>query len=385
MSAILGTLKKIKHRLAKPKRTIGFDKFLEKPAVKRALVSYLVDPVVQELKGLETSQFSNNGLGRTLPKVLNQLGYIVDVINWDDKSFKPSTRYDLVIQHGARNYNQLRKYLETPLLIHYTTGSYWKYHNEQELKRFEYFKQRHGTALKPDRLITATEEELYRDAQAIICIGDKDTKATYTNAGINNVYNIESASMPEEIRKRQPKKNHFLFISGTGNIHKGLDLLLDVFEATPDLHLHIMSTLDKDFERYYSKALYQLPNIHTYGHVAMRSKEYYDILDQCMFSLLPSCSEGSPGSVIESMHQGLIPIVTRESHIDISSCGFYFKSDRVDGIEAIIKQVVQLPRSQFKKLSIKSRARIEKDYTVQAFEGQLSQILQQILRLNRSA
>ena len=82
-------------------RIYDYKKYLHKSNLKpkKALVSYLVNPVIDELSGAQTSLFSNNGAGRSIPKVLNELGYKVDVINWDD--VRPITGvYDLVVFHG---------------------------------------------------------------------------------------------------------------------------------------------------------------------------------------------------------------------------------------------------------------------------------------------
>lgn len=375
MRSILNPVRKLKHKIAGKQRILGYKKFVKKPNGKRALVSYLVEPVREELEGIETTQFSNNGLGRSIPKVLNRLGYIVDVVNWDDKSFSPKYNYDLTILHGANNYERIGKNLKTSALIHYTTGSYWEYHNNQELKRFTYFYKRHGISLRPDRFVKSDETKLNSDANAIICLGNHDTKATFLNAGLNNVYAIEGASYPQKAFRRKADPNHFLFISGPGNIHKGLDLLLDVFRKHPKFHLHIMCSLDNGFEKYYKDILYKSANIHTYGHVTQRSRQYYTIIDRCMFSVLPSCSEGSPGSVIESMHQGLIPIVTKEAHIRVDGCGFIIKSDKIEDIERQIVSANELQKNKLISLSANSRKNIEQNYTLEQFETKFANII----------
>ncbi len=375
---LLWAARKIKHFLAKPQRVTNFQKFLTKPAGKRALVSYLVEPIQQELAGIRTSQFSNNGLGRLIPKVLNSLGYSVDVIDWNDKTFRPNGSYDLAILHGARNYSQLKQYLSAVPIIHYSAGSFWKFHNSQELGRFNYFKARHGVELQPDRFIKASEAELSQAASAIVVLGNVSTKATYIEGGAQNVYNIEAASYPLRPRKKNPMPNHFLFLSGPGNIHKGLDLLLDVFEKHLNLHLHILCSLDKDFESFYKQSLYSRTNIHTYGHIPQRSKQYYDIIDQCAFSVLASCSEGSPGSVIESMHQGLIPLITTESHFDVTNCGLVFASDRLEDIEKVILNASKMSDDARTELSSSSKARIDKDYTLEKFEAKFAKIISEI-------
>ena len=142
-------------------RIYDYKKYLHKSnrKPKKALVSYLVNPVIDELSGIQTSLFSNNGAGRTIPKLLNELGYTVDVINWDDT--RPITgKYDLVIFHGGKNFDQIKK-LKTNnnKLVYYSTGSYWRYHNDEEQKRLDYFEKRHNKKYKLDREIQDAEEQ----------------------------------------------------------------------------------------------------------------------------------------------------------------------------------------------------------------------------------
>lgn len=365
-------------------RIVGYRQYLiDNYKPKRALVSYLVQPVIDELSGIETALFSNSGAGRTIPKVLNEMGYVVDVINWDDTN-PIEGEYDLVVYHGGKNFNQIKK-LKRPnnKLVYYSTGSYWEFHNNEEKKRLGYFKKRHNKPLKLDREIKHSEEEANAKADAIIVLGNKNAAKTYSK--FKSVYNLEGASMPilkaRQILKPQNDKLGFLFLSGPGNLHKGLDIILDSWQELPkNFELHIITYLEDDFSEFYKKELYESANIHAHGYVPQRSKQFYDIIDQCQYSILLSCSEGSPGSVIESMHQGLIPITSKASHIDLPKEGIVIDPvsvvTTVGALNKLSKQDTETVTRQ--QLSVQDWATSE--LVPEAYESNFADIIGKIVK-----
>lgn len=361
-------------------RVFNYRQYLQNPTGKRALVSYLVNPVIEELSGVSTELFSNSGAGRTIPKVLNQLGYAVDVINWDDTNDLEG-EYDLVIYHGGKNFNNIKK-LKKPntKLVYYSTGSYWQFHNDEEKKRFKYFEKRHHTTMKMDREIKDSEEEANSVADAIIALGNKDAAKTYSK--FQNVYNLEGASMPI-IRPRQiiaptDDKISFLFLAGPGNIHKGLDIVLDAWQKLPkNYELHIITYLDDDFTKFYQKELYELVNIHTHGYMPQRSERFYEIINQCQYSILLSCSEGSPGSVIESIHQGLIPVVSKASHVDLPKAGIVI--DPVS-VENVLSELSKLSVNNTVEEQNRVKKWAEKYYQLSVYESKFAEIIGKITK-----
>lgn len=364
-------------------RIYGFSKYLKSSNDnKKALISYLSQPVLDDLHGLKNPLFSNSGAGRTIPKVLNQLGYQVDVMNWDDTA-QIHGEYDLVIYHGGTNIDTIKN-LKTSSnkLLYYSTGSYWKYHNTEEEKRLQYFEDRHHKRYKLDREIKDSEEVANSMADTIISLGNKDTARTYNK--FKHVYNLEGGSMPVSVPRKIviPKDNiiGFVFIAGPGNLHKGLDILLDAWQALPpNYHLHIITYLDKEFIKLYKKQLYKTQNIHTHGYVLQRSQQFYEIINTCQYSVLLSCSEGSPGSVIESMCQGLIPIVTKQSHISIDGFGKKIAHVSVDRVEKALLNAGKVDRQSIAKKQKQLRKWAIKQFSVESYEHNLTKIIKKVM------
>ncbi|MBI2798439.1 hypothetical protein HYX70_04065 [Candidatus Saccharibacteria bacterium] len=381
---ILKRLLRLKNRPRNPqKRIIGYNQYLKSNYDKRVLVSYLVPPVLDELESRPTPLFSNNGAGRTIPKVLNQLGYVVDVINWDDTG-PIEGEYDIVIYHGGKNFANIEKLKSADnKLVYYSTGSYWKYHNSQEERRAEYFKQRHNMEYKLDRKIADSEELANKNADAIIVLGNRDAAKTYS--GFKDVYNLEGASMsiknPRKILETKSGKLGFLFMAGPGNLHKGLDIILDAWQKLPNnFELHIITYLDGEFTSIYKDVLYNTPNIHTHGYVLQRSSEYYEAIKDCQFSILMSCSEGSPGSAIESLHQGLIPVLSKESHVDVDGHGYTLKDDRVETLVDLLNTINKLTSREIKSKQEKTRLWAEKKFTIKHYEDRLKEIIEEVTK-----
>jgi glycosyltransferase involved in cell wall biosynthesis len=363
-------------------RIFEYRRFGSTPLPKKALLSFLTEPVIADAQGQPTFMFSNDGIARTWPKVLNQLGYEVDIVNWDDADFRPQKKYDLLVQHGGKNFKILKGGVKPAgKIIYFSTGSYWKFHNLAETKRFEEFEKRHDQKLLPDRFIEGEEETANADADGIICLGNSGTKLTYAKFPL--VINLNNASFPDHHfganrKNYENGRKEFVFFSGPGNIHKGLDLVLDAMVDT-DLELHICTMLDQGFRDYYADTLYNKANIHTYGFVAPRSKKYYEIMKKCDFAILPSCSEGSPGSVIECMQNGLIPIVSQSAHIDTEDFGFTLSDVKIESIQKILIKCSQLSLDDITARSQKAKRAAETEYSPDKFEQNLTAAVRHIV------
>lgn len=348
-----------------------------------ALVSYLTSPLFSKVKPDEVVNFSNTGIALSWPKVVTGIGFHTEVIDWDNTSFEPSKIYDLVVLHGGKNTAKLKPAIgPRTKVIYFASGCYWQFHNAKERERFEYFEKRHGVKLPPDRLILDSEEEANQLADGIICLGNEHTKSTFSK--FKNVYNLKVGSYGNSRSAKQPKaikigRKNFLFFSGNGNIHKGLDLLLDVFKELPDYNLYICTNLDPEFEKFYYDLLYNATNIHFEGYVPPRSERFGQLVDSCDFVTLPSCSEGSPGSVVDCMQQGLIPIVSLEAGLDTGDFGLTLPKTDLSTLKRAIKEASDKSLEELTKMSAASQlAALE--YSPEAFEANLKKYVELIYK-----
>ncbi len=257
------------------------------------------------------------------------MGYLVDAIDYRDQKFHPSKKYHLFIGHGGVNYSGIASHLDINVpKIYFATGSYWKYHNSQEEARFFDLEKRRGCTLKRDRLILYKEEEALLLADGIIAIGNQHTRDTYSK--FTKVHMIDGTSLSDDqfdwdSRDFENCSSNFLFFASGGNVHKGLDLVLEAFNGL-EQNLWVAAPLEKEFSKTYSKELRMQQNIHYIGWLQPRSHPFYQLMKTCGFCILPSCSEGQSQSVIEAMNFGVIPIVSIMAGVDVDDFGFLIRS-----------------------------------------------------------
>jgi len=343
---------------------------------KRALLAYIVYPFSIPRSDLRFLRHINIWHAQEIVKVLNRLGYTVDVIDYRDTKYIPKRQYDLFIGHAGINFEHITEcLLDETITIFFSTGSYWKFHNRQELSRFRALRKRRGVDQKPDRFIEYSEEGALLKADGIIGIGNDFTKRTYTNAGFSSVIMINGTTLYDDHYEWCEKdffigRDHFLYYSGRGSVHKGLDLLLEAFIGLKQ-QLWICSRVKSQFKAVYSRELLDFKNIHYIGWVQPRSRQYYDILRRCVFNILPSSSEGQSQSVVECMNQGLIPVVTPSCGLDTNDYGIRLEPCTVENIRSVVQELSASSPERCREMSLKARQVAVTVYSEEAFSSSM--------------
>jgi glycosyltransferase involved in cell wall biosynthesis len=313
---------------------------------------------------------------------LNELGYIVDVVEWSDVKFVPKRKYDLFMGHGGWNYEHIERKLPTEATrIYFSTGLYWKEHNRREEERFRSLEERRGVRLPYDRWISHDEEYANETADGIISLGGQVARESYQRFPL--VVNLNIAAYHDDRYDRTGKdfaasQNNFLFFSGPGNVHKGLDLLLEAFVQV-SAHLYICQKIEPDFYEVYRRELEDYWNIHPLGTVPLRSQQFYELMDNSNFAIYPSCAEGQPGSMVECMHQGLIPVVSRETNIDTNEFGITLQTCSIEEIATVVKDLSQRPPEWCEEMSRRTRKAALTDFSENAFSRNMRSAIECVI------
>ncbi|OGO37443.1 MAG: hypothetical protein A2W35_16295 [Chloroflexi bacterium RBG_16_57_11] len=353
----------------------------KKPA-RRALLSYIVHPFFIPDDDPRYFNHTNIWLAWAIVQVLNKLGYAVDVIHYRDQGELPGWNYDLFIGHGGENFERICRQLRpSARKLLFTTTSYWQYNNIQEETRFANLEQRRGVRLPYDRRIRHNEDSALSLADGVIGLGNPVTQGTYV--GFDHVVTLNGVALYDDTLDWCPKefgasRQHYLFFSGPGNVHKGLDLLLEAFTVLPQ-HLWISTRLDHHFGKLYARELNRLPNIHMLGWVQPRSRLFYQIMRQCGFAILPSCSEGQSQSVVECMNQGLVPVVSRECGLSVDGFGVYIDSFNVVDITGLVGELSAWTPMHLEQTAQASRAVAQSEYSQVTFLQRLEEAIQAFL------
>ncbi|MCB0200186.1 MAG: glycosyltransferase [Anaerolineae bacterium] len=343
------------------------------PLLRRALLSYVVPPI--PITPNDPRFFESRTIymwhAYEFTRVLNELGYKVDIIRFDDTKFIPQAQYDLFVGHGGVIFGQIAEQLPRECIrIYWSTGCYWQFHNEQELARLEALRARRGVALPPDRLIAHSEERALELADGIIGLGNHFTRRTYAKFG--QVFMVNNMAKPPDPAAHgahdwEAGKHHFLYYAGGGCVHKGLDLLLETFLQLKDQHLWICAPIEPEFGALYADALNGRPNIHLLGVIPPRSRAFINVAQRCNFSILPSCSEGQPHSIVECMAHGLIPVVSEACGVDVDGIGYTLASCSVEHIVQEARMLSAGAGVEFQAMSATVRHVTAERYTERAF------------------
>lgn len=347
--------------------------------MKRALVSYLKYPT--RLPADYAIQFSNPGIVIAIVRVLHDMGYEVDVIDYTDVAFHTDARYDLFICPRGVNWEYLsRNVVGGAAKVFFACTLYWKEHNRAELKRFADLELRRGTRLPADRLLSSDEFALH-DADGIICLGNEDAVRTFSGFPVclpinNGAYPDPSVNL--RAKDFESGKKHFLFYGSAGSIHKGLDLLLEAFLEL-DAELYWVGQMEPHLLDLYKSEIESHPNIHLVGWVTLRSSSFYEIMRRCNCVILPSCAEGQVGGVVECMNQGLIPIVSRASVLDVKDFGLVLEECSIREIRDTVKMIVEQSASWHRERAVRALAEARTAHSPETFDRTLRSHLESIV------
>jgi len=358
--------------------------YFKKNHQKYALLSYILTPFKKD--SLSHTNFYE---AQSWAKILDELGYNVDIIDYRNTKNLDLSKYDLICGFG----DVFQKVFESGYhnkiqTIYYGAGMHVCHQNTTSLQRVKDVYGKKGVWLgKSARFVEKTWTHQTALVDGIIAVGNEVCADSYRKYYDGIVYSLpapfyETLDGENIIRQRDSSsKQHYLWFGSSGLIHKGLDLCLDYFSKTQDIFLHICGPIEseKEFINVYKKELFESPNIKSHGFVDIASKEFEAILTMCSFIIFPSCSEGgSPSTLTVIGNSGLVPIITKETTIqtgyEIWIDGFDYES-----VDKAIKQSQTLSFEEIKELQYNNLKFVKTNHTQEIYYEQLKKNIQNIL------
>ncbi len=349
---------------------------------KNVLISYITYPFFKGLSG-----HSNTQEVLEIARIFNELEYNVDIINYSTniKKIKFLKKEYSIVFGLEPNFIKLIKKFNPQKSIYYATGSHFYFQNKAEQKRIESLNYRKKSELSSVRYVKPHDSSLMADA--VICIGNRQTKETYRNR-CNQIECIRVSaysyfpfqSIINNKNWNLAKKN-FLWFGSSGAVHKGLDILLDIFKETPNINLFIAGNIkkEKSFMSLYSKELFNLPNIFFKGFINPHSESFKKLMNTCGFVVMPSCSEGMSSSVATCMHAGLIPIISKETGIGENDIGIILKKNSHEIIKNEMLKSTKKEAKWIENESKKSYDYAKNNFTIKIFSNDFKKALIKIL------
>jgi glycosyltransferase involved in cell wall biosynthesis len=343
---------------------------------KNVLISYTVLPFLSN-----KNRHTNAQESRILSKIFDELGFNVDIIHYTNQQKLDYKKYDLIFGFGEPFENS---FIEKKLKkIYYATGAHVCHQNYAEIRRIEEVNKKYNTNLLPKRLVPWNWSMSTSLSDSLIVIGNEWTKSTYTKYTTKLVYTINATALindnVENIKRDVDKsKKNFLWFGSSGLVHKGLDLCLEYFSKHQDLTLHICGPMENDFKENFSE-YFEKENIIYHGFTDVQSQKFIDIVSQCSFSLLPTCSEGQATSLLTAMGAGLVPIATRYSGIDVIEHGIVIDELDLKSLATSIEKAIKFENKKLLELPCEMQEYISKNHTLAEFRLNMKSTLSSIL------
>ncbi len=314
--------------------------------------------------------------------VFTELGYCIDVISFADVQcveYIKNIHYDLILGFGDSFY-KLTTFQPEAVSILYMTEHHPEFSYQEEKKRLDYFKERHKKVAKITR-------------------SGKFYKLSHLNKKYSNVITMsETSPFINQYRKpysifptgiinenfvfkskdHRSARKHFLWLGSFGAIHKGLDLLIDVFKKRDDIVLHICGLRNQEKKVFRWE---QRKNIIEYGVINIRSEVFLELVDKCSYIILPSCSEGFSTSVATGMLHGLIPIVMENTGFNrLGNNALFLNNYKLDYLDLKLTEFSNETEINLQLLSKRAFDFAREHFTVSAYKQNFRDIIIDIVK-----
>jgi len=316
------------------------------------LISYMKDSALLKDDDQRLMFHTNRWENREIARIFHDMGYNVDCIDFNRK-FIPHKQYDIMLDIEGR-FAEYAKWLKpNTLKIFHSTGSYGPYINQREQERLDYFYQRHSISLPVERVFNADMDEALENADVCSLIGNEWTMNTYPQKFHDKIHLVgvtgSFLNKIKNVNEYYPKEKEFLWMGGAGPLHKGLDILLEIFARHPEWTLNIMGKINpkSKFYKIFKKELTQLPNVHFHGLVMPSSGKFQDIVSRCFAFVNPSCAEGMSTATVTALSVGLYPIISYDNGFTLpDKCGIYLNKCSVAEVEEALLKIWNLDKNQ---------------------------------------
>ena len=313
-----------------------------------------------------------------------QMEYVIDVCacsNEEALEYIANKKYDVIFGMGKVFREAVKQHKEAYSILFLTENPYdVSYQREKE--RIDYLYERRGIKWEFDRTGSVFERDDEKKADAVICKGETEY-LRHVNGPVRRIFSsaLVNKDLSHDFAKK--RKENFLVLGSAGFVHKGTDLLVEVFEKHPEWQLYLCGY---DVSKILKKMGYnsRIANIHDCGYVDVRGKRFQELAEKCVYILLPSCSEGFSTAILTGMAHGMIPIISKGMGMDfMEQYCLFFDGFRLEDIEKEIMQAMEVPMAQLAEKSQEVYRYASREFTLEHFTKNMQDILSGLLKENR--
>lgn len=322
----------------------------------------------------KNSKYKNASAGinaRILYEVLCQYGEVDYIDTFEVRKVK-GRKYDIFIGINA-NFNEILDSIQCKKNIYYAVTQYpkevvskllsFKARNKCYVSNeyiYEILKkvglERHINIAWKNELKMKTPDLSKTDL--IIVIGNKVTAESFCNAGIErkkiNYLSYEVMKGTAVGKKKKGKRIKFVFPVANIYLGKGFDIFYQMmYRLYKDGYSFDITITGNCPNPYYLKLINDMKhwNLKVTYTGMIYDEQYYDILKEQDFCILPSLSEGQAGTVLDSMFCGVIPVITKETGIDFSPLGYLEPQMNSEKNYSVLIRVLDTEKTEIECLS----------------------------------
>ena len=321
----------------------------------RVLISYTTLPFLDTREKIVNGH-SNRWECHKMAETFLKRGYIVDVIDFNNTTFKPTKKYNYCIDVEYA-LERLAPLLNPEcILIFHATAAHWLFWNTAETARLFDIQKRRGATILPQRVATPTHGPDLAHIILSLCGTLPEATFKYLNKEIFHVQVSSSHTYPKPQKNFDAARRQFIWFGGSGVVRKGLDIVLEAFAGMPELTLLVCGKYggETDFTRTFEKELLHTPNIKALGYMDPESDTFKNILKDSLGIVYPSSAEGCATSVLLAMHGGLIPILSRETGVETGDFGTLLDSSSIDSVQKAVRALAAETPAQLEQRALKT-------------------------------
>lgn len=356
----------------------------------KALLTYLVDPYLPDFDPADIYLHSNRWKSRELGTILSELGYDVDVTDWENYHPPFASEYDVVFGHGIAYERACRRSASNCKKIFLGAIAYMDQLIAEENRRLQLLKERRGLRLTRRYFGNYTRDTGPARSDAMILLGTDWVVDTYRGFNHLPVYRwcnvvVDDVPVGQTDKNYETARKHFLWMAGYAAVHRGLDVLLEVFANMPDMHLWVCGSIsqEKKFVEAYRRELLELPNVHFVGWVDVSGQKFRDIVTTCGYCIYPSGSDAMAGALVNQMATGLVPIHTREAGTDCGGFGYQLSEFTHASVRDIIQTASIADPAKLQNAATAVSAFACQNYAKSRFRDDFRHALSEILGASR--
>jgi glycosyltransferase involved in cell wall biosynthesis len=365
--------------------------FGRKQSDKKVLISFDTNPFTLGINKRHTVGLEC----MTAAKAFAEMDYLVDVIPFDSEIKYELDDYDVLYGFGEPLEKSFYGANAAKVCrVAYMNGCSPVYALRESALRVKAAYERTGVMMpESSRILEKTWRLQTIMSNYIITLGNSFVRQTYLNENKDlPVHNINAFFFDviglDEIRKKDFKKSrkNFLWFGSSGAVHKGLDLLIEVFAQRSDVNLHIcgLSKSEFNFLRVYGAIIERSENIINHGFIDLDSDNFKQIMFNCGSVIFPSASEGGAVSVLNVVANGaLFPILSSSTGLDLQNIGMELLTVSKDSIHSAIDEYLKLPEKDVIDRSMIACQTVRQDYTYSKYEHNLKSKIANALSISQ--